>query len=62
MQLFEQLLTHKKHNYSPFILGTPESESFLWNSDYVCLELTHNHGSENDPKFTVNNGNAEPYR
>ena len=24
--------------------------------------MTHNHGTEKDPKFKVNNGNVEPYR
>eukprot|EP01138_Halocafeteria_seosinensis_P008164 gb/GECG01008344.1/.p1 GENE.gb/GECG01008344.1/~~gb/GECG01008344.1/.p1 ORF type:complete len:340 (+),score=48.11 gb/GECG01008344.1/:1-1020(+) len=28
----------------------------------TALELTHNHGSENDDSFTVNNGNVEPHR
>ena len=28
----------------------------------VVLELTHNHGTENDPTFKVNNGNVEPNR
>lgn len=48
----------------PFHLtpGTPESEAFLWTMDGVCLELTHNHGSEKDDEFKVNNGNVEPYR
>ncbi|KAH9884085.1 Glyoxalase/Bleomycin resistance protein/Dihydroxybiphenyl dioxygenase [Xylariomycetidae sp. FL2044] len=26
------------------------------------IELTHNYGTEGDPDFTVNNGNAEPHR
>jgi len=26
------------------------------------IELTHNYGTENDPNYRVNNGNAEPYR
>ncbi|KAL1997553.1 hypothetical protein VTN49DRAFT_84 [Thermomyces lanuginosus] len=26
------------------------------------LELTHNHGTENDPNYSVVNGNTEPYR
>lgn len=42
--------------------GTAESEKYLWNMKGVCLELTHNHGSENDPNFKVNNGNVEPHR
>lgn len=28
----------------------------------VVLELTHNHGSESDATFRVNNGNVEPHR
>lgn len=28
----------------------------------MCLELTHNYGSEVDGDFKVNSGNAEPYR
>ncbi|XP_026192185.1 lactoylglutathione lyase [Cyclospora cayetanensis] len=42
--------------------GTRESERYLWNMNGVCLELTHNHGSEKDPNFRVNNGNEEPHR
>jgi lactoylglutathione lyase len=42
--------------------GTPESEKYLWSFKGVTLELTHNHGSESDPEFKVNNGNVEPYR
>lgn len=26
------------------------------------LELTHNYGTENDPNYTVSNGNTEPHR
>lgn len=33
--------------------GTKESAKFLWTMPYTCLELTHNHGSENDPNFSV---------
>ncbi|KAL8428033.1 hypothetical protein Efla_006939 [Eimeria flavescens] len=42
--------------------GTKEAEKYLWNMKGVCLELTHNHGSENDPNFKINNGNVEPHR
>lgn len=42
--------------------GTPESEALLWTMDGTCLELTHNHGTENDDSFKVNNGNVEPHR
>ncbi|KAF7554316.1 hypothetical protein G7046_g6857 [Stylonectria norvegica] len=26
------------------------------------IELTHNHGTENDPEYKINNGNVEPHR
>jgi len=26
------------------------------------VELTHNYGTENDPSYKINNGNAEPHR
>lgn len=42
--------------------GTKASEEYLWNLDYPVLELTHNHGSEDDDTFHVNNGNVEPFR
>lgn len=44
--------------------NTQESEAFLWNlpKGISTLELTHNHGSENDASFAVNNGNEEPHR
>jgi len=42
--------------------GTKESEEFLWKMEGVTLELTHNHGSENDADFAVNTGNVEPHR
>lgn len=29
---------------------------------FSCLELTHNHGSEDDAAFAVSSGNVEPYR
>jgi len=42
--------------------GTKEAEDFLWRTDLTTLELTHNHGSEVDDAFAVNNGNVEPHR
>jgi lactoylglutathione lyase len=42
--------------------GTKESEKYLWTLKGTCLELTHNHGSEVDSEFKVNNGNVEPNR
>jgi lactoylglutathione lyase len=33
--------------------GTPESEAYLWTMKGVCLELTHNYGTENNENFKV---------
>lgn len=33
-----------------------------WGARDGVLELTHNWGTEKDPEFKINNGNAEPYR
>ncbi|KAK3349285.1 Glyoxalase/Bleomycin resistance protein/Dihydroxybiphenyl dioxygenase [Lasiosphaeria hispida] len=33
----------------------------LWDREGL-IELTHNHGTENDPNYTINNGNVEPFR
>lgn len=39
--------------------GTPASEKYLWDMrGPVTLELTHNHGSEDDANFTVWSGNS----
>eukprot|EP00286_Rhodomonas_abbreviata_P027268 CAMPEP_0181307172 /NCGR_PEP_ID=MMETSP1101-20121128/10724_1 /TAXON_ID=46948 /ORGANISM="Rhodomonas abbreviata, Strain Caron Lab Isolate" /LENGTH=340 /DNA_ID=CAMNT_0023413343 /DNA_START=73 /DNA_END=1095 /DNA_ORIENTATION=+ len=43
-------------------VGTPASEQLLWSMKGVCLELTHNHGTEDDPDFKVSSGNVEPLR
>jgi len=42
--------------------GSKEAHKQLWTTNQTVLELTHNHGSENDEKFAVNTGNDEPYR
>eukprot|EP00162_Nutomonas_longa_P013377 comp21544_c0_seq1/m.47168 comp21544_c0_seq1/g.47168 ORF comp21544_c0_seq1/g.47168 comp21544_c0_seq1/m.47168 type:complete len:338 (-) comp21544_c0_seq1:1247-2260(-) len=42
--------------------GSPEAEQFLWNFNGTVLELTHNHGSEDDAALVMNNGNVEPNR
>lgn len=42
--------------------GSKEAEAYLWKLNGTCLELTHNHGSETDANFKVNNGNVEPHR
>ncbi|KKK18127.1 hypothetical protein ARAM_007108 [Aspergillus rambellii] len=33
-----------------------------WTDRNAVLELTHNYGTENDPNYSVVNGNTEPYR
>lgn len=40
----------------------PESASSgaHWTDREGVIELTHNYGSENDPNFTINNGNKDP--
>ncbi len=38
--------------------GTIESEAYLWSMKGATLELTHNHGSENDDNFSVWSGNS----
>jgi lactoylglutathione lyase len=47
-------------NYTLLIAGTVTA--LLCCAIGVVLELTHNHGSENDSTFRVNNGNVEPHR
>jgi len=39
--------------------GTPEAHRFLWTFDGVTLELTHNHGTEDQADFKYHPGNAE---
>jgi lactoylglutathione lyase len=31
-----------------------------WTDRQGIIELTHNYGTENDPNFKINNGNADP--
>jgi lactoylglutathione lyase len=42
--------------------GTKEATEFMMDFNGVLLELTHNHGTENEENFKVNNGNEEPHR
>lgn len=39
--------------------GTQAAHDYLWNMEGVCLELTHNHGTEDDPDFKHHAGNGE---
>jgi lactoylglutathione lyase len=38
------------------------SHGNAWSDREGLIELTHNYGTENDPNYKINNGNAEPYR
>ena len=38
--------------------GTASSEAYLWSMPGTTLELTHNHGSEADPSFSIWSGNS----
>jgi lactoylglutathione lyase len=42
--------------------GSEEAHKTLWNWKGTTLNLSHNHGTENDDTFKVNNGNVEPHR
>ena len=52
------------NKFSLYFLGYdgPESVSSQhhWSDRQGLIELTHNHGSENDPSFKVATGNADP--
>lgn len=39
---------------------SPDAYSRMGRSWKPVLELTHNHGTENDPSFSHHNGNTEP--
>lgn len=39
--------------------GTQAAHDYLWTMEGVALELTHNHGTENDEKLSYHVGNAE---
>ncbi|KAI5849832.1 lactoylglutathione lyase [Tricharina praecox] len=67
---FGMKLIHKLHfddvKYSLYFLAfdSPKSESGgnHWNDRESVLELTHNHGTEDDPDFKVASGNSDPGR
>ncbi|KAI9657822.1 MAG: Lactoylglutathione lyase [Alyxoria varia] len=41
---------------------TSPSHGRHWTDREGVIELTHNHGTENDESFTVNNGNRDPHK
>jgi len=50
------LKTGETYAHSP---GTPEAHRWLWTTNQVTLELTHNYGTENDADFAYHPGNTE---
>eukprot|EP01134_Creolimax_fragrantissima_P002195 CFRG2195T1 len=72
MTLIDEL-HEPEHKYSQYFLatilpgqtapkfGTQEATAFRCNGSYgCCLELTHNHGTEDQPDFHYHNGNSDP--
>lgn len=57
-------LDFPENKFSLYFLAydAPESASTNahWTDRQGVLELTHNHGSENDPNFKIANGNSDP--
>jgi lactoylglutathione lyase len=54
------------NKFSLYFLAYSSPESISgerhWTDRSGVVELTHNHGTEDDPNYTVANGNAEPHR
>lgn len=59
-------LDFPENKFSLYFLAYDGPQSLSGNKDWTdrhgVLELTHNHGTENDPNYSVVNGNTEPYR
>lgn len=55
-----------ENKFSLYFLAYNGPSSFQgdrhWTDRHAVLELTHNHGTENDPNYSVVNGNTEPHR
>lgn len=49
-------------SFTLYMLAIDDSSGTNWASREGVLELTHNHGTENDPDFSVNNGNGAENR
>jgi len=56
------LVLLKPDEVAPGPPSSPEANEFLWTYKGTVLELTHNHGTENDANLKYNNGNVEPNR
>ena len=57
--LYFMATLREEYNLDP---SSDEAKKFLWDFDGTCLELTHNHGTENDEDFKYHSGNEEPHR
>ncbi|KAL1979705.1 hypothetical protein VTN96DRAFT_5288 [Rasamsonia emersonii] len=59
-------LDFPESNFSLYFLAYDGPSSLSgdrhWTDRNGVLELTHNYGTENDPNYSVVNGNTEPYR
>ena len=65
MKLLKKL-EFPENKFDLYFLGydSPQAVSHgnnVWDREGL-IELTHNHGTENDPSFKANSGNAEPHR
>ncbi|PVH17496.1 lactoylglutathione lyase [Candidozyma duobushaemuli] len=49
-------------SFTLYMLAIDDGSNVNWAAREGVLELTHNHGTENDPDYTVNNGNGEKDR
>jgi lactoylglutathione lyase len=59
-------LSFPDSKFDLYFLGYDKPGAVSAGSNYTdrqgLIELTHNHGSENDDSFRANNGNEEPHR
>lgn len=52
----------KFDSFTLYMLAIDDGSGANWAAREGVLELTHNHGTENDPDYSVNNGNGEKFR
>ncbi|KAJ0414879.1 Glyoxalase/Bleomycin resistance protein/Dihydroxybiphenyl dioxygenase [Aspergillus carlsbadensis] len=61
-----QQLDFPENKFSLYFLAYTGPESLQgdrhWTDRHGVLELTHNHGTESDPNYSIANGNEEPHR
>ncbi|KAL4811387.1 Glyoxalase/Bleomycin resistance protein/Dihydroxybiphenyl dioxygenase [Aspergillus unguis] len=61
-----QQLDFPENKFSLYFLAYNGPQSLQgdrhWTDRHAVLELTHNHGTESDPNYTITNGNTEPHR